>query len=84
LDLKGRKWQEAVEDCIMRSFITIARMGGRRRTYNIWIGKPGRNRPFGRPRRRWGSNIRIDLREIGWEGMDWIHLAQDGGQWRVF
>jgi hypothetical protein len=34
-------------------------------------------RPLGKPRRRWGDNIEIDRREIGWEGKDWIHLAQD-------
>jgi hypothetical protein len=34
-----------------------------------------------RPRRRWEDNIRMDLREIGWEGVDWIHLAQDRDQW---
>jgi hypothetical protein len=36
-----------------------------------------------RPRRRWDDNIKIDLREIGWGGMDWIHLAQDRDQWRA-
>jgi hypothetical protein len=43
------------------------------------IGK----RPLGRPRRRWVDNIKIDLREIGRDGMDWIALAQDRDQWRV-
>jgi hypothetical protein len=37
----------------------------------------------GRPRRRWEDNIGMDLREIGWEGVDWIHLAQDRDQWRA-
>jgi hypothetical protein len=36
-----------------------------------------------RPRRTWRNNIRMDLREIGWEGVDWMHLAQDKDQWRV-
>jgi hypothetical protein len=40
-------------------------------------------RPPGRPRRRWVDNIKIDLREIGWEGMDWIDLVQDRDQWRA-
>jgi hypothetical protein len=40
-------------------------------------------RPLGRPRCRWVDNINMDLREIGWSGMDWIDLAQDGGQWRA-
>jgi hypothetical protein len=38
-------------------------------------------RPLGRPRRRWVDNIKMDLREIGWDGMDWIDLAQDRNQW---
>jgi hypothetical protein len=41
------------------------------------------NRPLGRPKRRWEDNIKMDLRERGWGGMDWIHLAQDGDQWRA-
>jgi hypothetical protein len=40
-------------------------------------------RPPGRPRRRWVDNIKMDLREIGWDGMDWIDLAQDRDRWRV-
>jgi hypothetical protein len=40
-------------------------------------------RPLGRPRRRWVGNITMDLREIGWDGIDWIDLAQDGDQWRA-
>jgi hypothetical protein len=52
-----------------------------RNTYNILVGKPGRKRSLGRP--RWEDNIRIDLREIRWEDVDWIHLAQDRDQWWV-
>jgi hypothetical protein len=40
------------------------------------VGKPEGKRPLGRPRRRWVDNIKIDLRERGWNGMDWIDLAQ--------
>jgi hypothetical protein len=47
------------------------------------VGKPEGKRPLGRPRRRWEDNIRMDLREIGRGGMDWIDLAQDGDQWKV-
>jgi hypothetical protein len=50
--------------------------------YNILAGKPEGKRPLGRPRRRW-EDIRIDLRETGWEGVDWIHLAQDRDLWRA-
>jgi hypothetical protein len=44
------------------------------------IEKSGRKRPLGRPRRRWVDNIKIDHREIGWDGVDWIDLAQDRDQ----
>jgi hypothetical protein len=50
---------------------------------NILVGKPKGNRPLGRPRSRREDNIRIDLREIGWEGADWMHLAQDKYQWQA-
>jgi hypothetical protein len=44
------------------------------------VGKPEGKRPLGTPRRRWEDTIRQDLREIGWDGMDWTHLAQDRDQ----
>jgi hypothetical protein len=47
------------------------------------MGKPEGQRPLGRPRRRWVDNIKIDLREIRWDGMDWIDLVQDRDQWRA-
>jgi hypothetical protein len=46
------------------------------------VGKPEGKRPLGRPRRRWVDNIKMDLGEIGWAGMDWIEMAQDRDQWR--
>jgi hypothetical protein len=61
----------------------IARMGEKRNAYRILVGKPEGKRPLGRPRRRWDDNIRMDLREIGWGGVDWIDLAQDRDQWRA-
>jgi hypothetical protein len=51
--------------------------------YSIFIGKPQTKRPLWRPRHRREDNIRMDLREIGWEGVDWMHLAQDRDQWRA-
>jgi hypothetical protein len=51
--------------------------------YRILEGKPEGKRPLGRPSRRWEDNIRMNLREIGWGGMDWIDLAQDRDQWRA-
>jgi hypothetical protein len=47
------------------------------------VGKPEGRRPLGRPRCRWVDSIKMDLREIGWDGMDWINLAEDRDQWRV-
>jgi hypothetical protein len=58
-------------------------MGEKRNAYMIWVEKPGGKRPLGRLRPRWEDNITMDLREIGWGGMDWIDLAQDKDQWRV-
>jgi hypothetical protein len=58
----------------------VARMGETRNAYRILVGKPQGKRPLGRPRRRWVDNIKMDLGEIGWNGMDWIELAQDRDQ----
>jgi hypothetical protein len=58
-------------------------MGETRKAYRILVGKPEGKRPLGRQRRRWVENIKIDLREIGWDGMEWIDLAQDSDQWRA-
>jgi hypothetical protein len=52
-------------------------MGRRGMHIGFWWGKPEGKRPLGRPRRRWEDEIRMDLREIGWGGMDWIDLAED-------
>jgi hypothetical protein len=46
-------------------------------TYGILVRKSEGKRPLGRPRCRWVDNIKMGLREIGWGGMDWIHLAED-------
>jgi hypothetical protein len=58
-------------------------MGEKRNAYRILVGKPEGKRLLGRPRRRWVDNIKMDLREIGWDSMDWIDLAQDRDQWRA-
>jgi hypothetical protein len=47
------------------------------------VGKPEGNRPLGRPALRWVDNIKMDLRVMEWDGMDWIDLAQDRNQWRA-
>jgi hypothetical protein len=58
-------------------------MGETRNAYWILVGKPEGKRPLGRSRRRWVDNIIMALIEIGWDGMDWIELAQDRDQWRA-
>jgi len=107
LDLRWRKWQEAREDCIMRSIMTctlhqilfewwvikwrsmrwvghVAHMEEMRNEYIILVGKPEMKRPLGKCKCWWENNIRMNLREIGWEGVDWIHVAQYGYQWWDF
>jgi hypothetical protein len=58
-------------------------MGTKRDVHRILVGKPAGKRPLGRPRHRWVHNIRMDLRETRWGGMDWTDLVQDRGQWRA-
>jgi hypothetical protein len=59
-------------------------MGKSRGAYRILVGRSGGKRPLGRPRRRWEDNIKMDLQEVGYGGMDWIELAQDRDRWRAF
>jgi len=58
-------------------------MGERRGVYRVLVGKPGGKRPLGRPRRRWEDNIKMDLKEMRCESMDWIELAEDRDGWRA-
>jgi hypothetical protein len=58
-------------------------MGEKRNAYRLLVGRPEGKRPLGRPRLRWADNIKIDLLEIGWGGVDWIGLAQDRDKWRA-
>jgi fatty-acid desaturase len=55
-------------------------MGEMRNAYNILVGKLERKRPLGRSRHRWEDDIRMDVREIWWEGVDWMLLTQNRGQ----
>jgi hypothetical protein len=50
-------------------------MGKKRNAYRILVGKPEIKRPLERPRHRWVDNIKMDIKEIGWGGMDWINLV---------
>jgi hypothetical protein len=59
-------------------------MGEGRSVYRVLVGRPKGKRPPGRPRRRWEDNIKLDLREVGIDGANWIRLAQDRFQWRAF
>jgi hypothetical protein len=55
----------------------------KRNAYRKLVEKPEGKRPLGIPSRRWVDNIKMDLREIGWDGMYWIDLVQDRNQWRA-
>jgi hypothetical protein len=61
----------------------VARMGEGRNVYRVLMLKVEGKRPLERPRRRWEDGIKMDLREIGWGGVEWIHLAQDRDRWRA-
>jgi hypothetical protein len=56
-------------------------MGKLRNVYNIFHGKSEGKIPLGRSRRRWEDNIKTDLNKTGWEGVNYIHAAQDRDQW---
>jgi hypothetical protein len=59
-------------------------MGEGRGVYRVLVGRPEGKRPLGRHRRRWEDNIKMELREIGIDGTNWIRLAQDMSQCRAF
>jgi hypothetical protein len=58
-------------------------MAEKRNAYRLLVGKPEGKRPLGRPRHRWVDNIKMNLLEIGWGGVDWIGLAQDRDKWKA-
>jgi hypothetical protein len=61
----------------------VARRGEMRNSYKVLDLKPEGKKTFGKPGHLWKDNIRMDLRETGWECVDWMHLAQVSDQWRA-
>jgi hypothetical protein len=58
-------------------------MGRGRRVYKVLVGETEGKSPLERLRRRWEDGIKMNLRETGWGGVEWIHLAQDRDRWRA-
>jgi hypothetical protein len=61
----------------------VACMGEGRGAYRILVGRPEGRRPLGRHRHRWEDNIKMDLQQVKWRGMDWIDMAQDRDRWQA-
>jgi hypothetical protein len=61
----------------------VAHMGEEKNVYRVLVGKPEGKRPLGRPRHIWKGGKRMDLREFGWESVEWFQLAQDRDRWRA-
>jgi hypothetical protein len=59
----------------MRLVGHVARMGEKRNAYRILVGQPEGKRPLGKPRSRWVDNIKMDIIEIEWDGVNWIDMA---------
>jgi hypothetical protein len=72
INSRGMKWTEYV-----------ARMWEKRGVYRVLVEKPEGRRPLARPWLRWNDNIKIDLQEVGCEGMDWIDVAEVRDRWRA-
>jgi hypothetical protein len=64
-------------------YVRVARIGKKRKAYRLLVGKPEGKRLLGSPRRGCVDDIKMDLREIVWSGVDWIGLAQDRDRWRA-
>jgi hypothetical protein len=56
----------------------VARLWYKRGSYRVLVGRPDSKRPLGKRKRRWDDIIKLDLQDVGWGGMDWIAVAQDG------
>ncbi|KAJ4428525.1 hypothetical protein ANN_24569 [Periplaneta americana] len=66
----------------LKPFVTCMRES--RNAYRVLVGRPEEKRPSGRPRCRWEYNIKMDLRQVGYDGRDWINIAQDRDRWRAY
>ncbi|KAJ4435492.1 hypothetical protein ANN_18108 [Periplaneta americana] len=84
LSFEGMENSNILEQQCLRWAGHVARMGESRNAYRVLVGKPEGKRPLGRPRRRWEDNIKMDLREVGYDDRDWINLAQDRDRWRGY
>ena len=72
-----------IKSRIMKWAGHVERMGEKRGLYRVLVGNPEGKRPFGRSRRRWEDNIKMDLQEVGCGDMDWIDVTQDRDRWRA-
>jgi hypothetical protein len=72
-----------IKSRMMRWAGHVARMGEKGNAYRLLVGKPEGKIPLGRSKSRWVNNIKMDLLEVGWGGVDWIRLAQDRDKWRA-
>ncbi|PNF29998.1 hypothetical protein B7P43_G06210 [Cryptotermes secundus] len=79
----GNSCYHSVQNLLSSRLQSCSTNWGTRNAYRILVGKPEGKRPLGRPRRRWVDNIRMNLKETGWDGIDWIDLAEDRDQWRA-
>jgi len=61
----------------------VSRKWDRRGAYRVLVGRPEARRPLGRPSLRWDDNIKMDLQDVGWRGVDWIAVAEDRDRWRA-
>jgi hypothetical protein len=72
-----------MKEKITRLVRHVTRMGERRGEYTVLAGKPKGKRPFGRHRHSWEFNMKMDLQEVEWEGMNWTDLVQGRDRWRT-
>ena len=82
-ELQERKTESEHAEICEKFEVSRARMGQGRGVHRVLVGRPEGKRQLGRPRRRWGDNIKMDLQEVGGGCEDWMELAQDRDRWRA-